>query len=866
MEYFRSGLKSVLGSSQPGDRPSAPETIEKLVDRVKTSTLLEDRRDACRALKSLSKKYRVEVGAQGMDAFVHSLQTDSNDCELVGYVLDTLCNVTSPETFEDEDQPVVSGDLSKIGAQFTEIFIKQPENVGLVLAFLDEFDFRVRWPAIKLLISLIENKTKEIQEIVLVSPMAVSKLMDLLGDSREIIRNDVLLLLIQLTKGNANIQKIVAFENAFDRIFEVIKDEGFADGGIIVQDSFLLMLNLLRNNTSNINFFKEGSYIQKCAPMFALPTDGVDTDNWTSQRVANVHCMLQVIRTLVSPSNPTQITSSCQGIMKSSGLLEELCSVLMASGVPADILTETINTVAEVIRGNFTNQEYFAGVMAPSTPPRPVIVVLLMSMVNEKQPFVLRCAVLYCFQCFLFKNEFGQAQLIQTLLPSSSQVTALTCGQLLCGGLFSPDPLSNWFSAVALSHGVIENPVEKEQLLKVMLATSPGATPVSLLHQCSLLLQQNNQIQSKFGLLMLLCMWLSHCPQAVSQFLSIPSNIPFLTAQTASMEHDETQELLQGLCSFLMGICVNFNDNSVPSFSKENLCQIISKRIGVEMFLDKLGEVSKHEQYTKASKHPNIRAEKSADLLLDHEFCRLFKALEGLVGKAVSPKVDFMNGSDVPDSVLLLQYKEVIRDQDNKLQVLETEVGRLRGQEAVALKQLQELHGTVQQLKDENVLLRAHASSSGSDFNFSQELSRQIEYYKNEVEQWKNQYMNMVAHKDMEIQQLKAAAVGSQEVEKEMESLAISSTGDAEKQLREELSRERQKITEVEKKLSKLEETESELDRLKKDQDNLLELLSEQEEKLEEFRCRLRQLGQKVDDEDDEVAVSEGVGVSIEVP
>lgn len=120
--------------------------------------MLEDRRDACRALKSLSKKYRVEVGAQGMDAFVHSLQTDSNDCELVGYVLDTLCNVTSPETFEDEDQPVVSGDLSKIGAQFTEIFIKQPENVGLVLAFLDEFDFRVRWPAIKLLISLIENK------------------------------------------------------------------------------------------------------------------------------------------------------------------------------------------------------------------------------------------------------------------------------------------------------------------------------------------------------------------------------------------------------------------------------------------------------------------------------------------------------------------------------------------------------------------------------------------------------------------------------------------------------------------------------------------------------------------------------------
>jgi len=42
----------------------------------------------------------------------------------------------------------------------------------------------------------------------------------------------------------------------------------------------------------------------------------------------------------------------------------------MASGVPADVLTETINTVAEVIRGNQYNQEYFASVMAPSNPPR----------------------------------------------------------------------------------------------------------------------------------------------------------------------------------------------------------------------------------------------------------------------------------------------------------------------------------------------------------------------------------------------------------------------------------------------------------------------------------------------------------------
>jgi len=74
-----------------------------------------------------------------------------------------------------------------------------------------------------------------------------------------VILRQALLLLNQLTKGNANIQKIVAFENAFDRLFDVISEEGYSSGGIVVEDCLLLMLNLLRNNTSNQNFFKEGN-------------------------------------------------------------------------------------------------------------------------------------------------------------------------------------------------------------------------------------------------------------------------------------------------------------------------------------------------------------------------------------------------------------------------------------------------------------------------------------------------------------------------------------------------------------------------------------------------------------------------------
>lgn len=52
---------------------------------------------------------------------------------------------------------------------------------------------------------------------------------------------------------------------------------------------------------------------------------------------------------------------------------------------------------------------------------------------------------------------------------------------------------------------------------------------------------------------------------------------------------------------------------------------MITKRIGVETFNDKLAEIAKHVIYTRALKHPQNRIEGPTDLALDHEFCRLHK-------------------------------------------------------------------------------------------------------------------------------------------------------------------------------------------------------------------------------------------------
>lgn len=767
-------LRGVMGGQSAGPQHTEAETIQKLCDRVASSTLLDDRRNAVRALKSLSKKYRLEVGIQAMEHLIHVLQTDRSDSEIIAYALDTLYNIISNDE-EEEVEENSTRPSEDLGSQFTEIFIKQPENVTLLLSLLEEFDFHVRWPGVRLLTSLLKQLGPPVQQIVLVSPMGVSRLMDLLADSREIIRNDGVLLLQALTRSNGAIQKIVAFENAFERLLDIITEEGNSDGGIVVEDCLILLQNLLKNNNSNQNFFKEGSYIQRMKPWFEV---GDENSGWSAQKVTNLHLMLQLVRVLVSPTNPPGATSSCQKAMFQCGLLQQLCTILMATGIPADILTETINTVSEVIRGCQVNQDYFASVNAPSNPPRPAIVVLLMSMVNERQPFVLRCAVLYCFQCFLYKNQKGQGEIVATLLPSTIDATgnSVSAGQLLCGGLFSTDSLSNWCAAVALAHALQGNATQKEQLLRVQLATSIGNPPVSLLQQCTNILSQGSKIQTRVGLLMLLCTWLSNCPIAVTHFLHNSANVPFLTGQIAENLGEEEQ-LVQGLCALLLGISIYFNDNSLENYMKEKLKQLIEKRIGKENFIEKLGFISKHELYSRASQKPQPNFPSPEYMIFDHEFTKLVKELEGVITKAIyksseeDKKEEEVKKTLEQHDNIVTHYKNMIREQDLQLEELKQQVSTLRCQNEQLQTAVTQQASQIQQHKDQYNLLKVQlgkdnhhpgSHSDGAQVNGIQ--PEEISRLREEIEELKSHQgllQSQLAEKDSLIENLKSSQVSA---------------------------------------------------------------------------------------------------------
>ncbi len=77
-----------------------------------------------------------------------------------------------------------------------------------------------------------------------------------------------LLLLTALTPSSSDLQKLVAFENAFERVFRIIDGEGsLTHGGIAVQDCLSLLANLLHLNVSNQSYFRETGCAKKLHDM-----------------------------------------------------------------------------------------------------------------------------------------------------------------------------------------------------------------------------------------------------------------------------------------------------------------------------------------------------------------------------------------------------------------------------------------------------------------------------------------------------------------------------------------------------------------------------------------------------------------------
>jgi len=101
------------------------------------------------------------------------------------------------------------------------------------------------------------------------------------------------------TLSQTELQKLIAFEDAFPRTFKLIQAEGgLAEGGIFIQDCLSLLANLIRHSASNQSLFRESGCVPRLVELIKqVSSSDSDVNPFTlSNREKNAWGVLAVVR------------------------------------------------------------------------------------------------------------------------------------------------------------------------------------------------------------------------------------------------------------------------------------------------------------------------------------------------------------------------------------------------------------------------------------------------------------------------------------------------------------------------------------------------------------------------------------------
>ncbi|KAJ3554306.1 hypothetical protein NM688_g3183 [Phlebia brevispora] len=238
----------------PTGAPQSPsDTIARLSDRLSPATLLADRRAAVLSLKGLARDCKADVGERALGGLLEVVQNDAEvDADIGKAVLETLnilCEV-------NEDLPPPSKELSY---KHTDLVLKDEKTTHKLFALLADNSFYLRLSILQFLITLLQNRRQVVQAYFLKAPVGPTTVLSALEEKREMIRTEALTMIQLLLSQSPDIQKILAFEGAFEKLFNIITQEGGIEGGVMVHDALACTDTLLRYNTSNQSYFRETS-------------------------------------------------------------------------------------------------------------------------------------------------------------------------------------------------------------------------------------------------------------------------------------------------------------------------------------------------------------------------------------------------------------------------------------------------------------------------------------------------------------------------------------------------------------------------------------------------------------------------------
>jgi len=275
------------------------------------------------------------VASGALRGLISELQKDVEDVDTEKVVLETLLMLFNPNPNSQEAS-------EDIALWLADEFSQRQENITVLLDLLETPDFYSRLYALQLLTAVCASRPERTQECILSAPLGTTRLVAVLDDAREAVRAAGLLLLNDVTLGSIELQKLVAFENAFDRVFTLIQGDGsLARGTIIVQDCLSLLANLLHLNAANQSLFRETGFVTRLAKLLADNSAvqvGDDDLDLKATREKNLWGLLAILRMFLVPGNVG--TQANQAAFEKHGILQQVLGLGFDSSISPRVRAE----------------------------------------------------------------------------------------------------------------------------------------------------------------------------------------------------------------------------------------------------------------------------------------------------------------------------------------------------------------------------------------------------------------------------------------------------------------------------------------------------------------------------------------------
>ncbi|XEV06718.1 hypothetical protein FSHL1_012005 [Fusarium sambucinum] len=640
-------------------KQSVGETIDVLSGRLSSATLLEDRRAAILGLRSFAKDFPASVASGALRSLIGSLSKDGEDIDTVKVVLETLLMLFNP----NEDSPEAS---EEIALWLADEFTQRQENITLLLAFLDTNDFYSRLYSLQLLAAILSARTERTEECIFTAPLGIPRLLSVLDDQRDAIRNEVIILLTYLTPTSIEIQKLVAFENAFDRLFAIIETDGaLSEGGRTVEDCLILLANLLRSNSSNQSLFRESGCISRLADLLGRvlkpQSDGSEIASWaTAQRNRNVYAFLAVIRLFVVRGSAG--TNLNQAAIWKHGLTYYVLQLAFSHEAQTQIKAEALITCGDLVCQNAPLQEAFAQmtVLSPldkdggaggqnSEQDKIFVIDGLLDLTlcsQDLQEFDVRFAAAGCLEAYFAHHSAVKLHFLGRAIEghqSGANEPSNILTVLLQPSAEGSDPYRQWFAAVIAFHLLHENPEAKAEAMSLTEGDSEDGEEVvtgiqTLTAHVTSGLRRNDDPRVLVGYLMLLLGWLFEDLDAVDDFLTEGSNVQSLIQAVSQPQATGSDELVQGLCTMLLGTAYEFSTKDSP-IPRATLLDILTSRIDRDLYLSRLSRLRSHPLIRDFEVLPQKLDASSPgrlpDVFFDRAFVEFFKDNYSQIARAI---------------------------------------------------------------------------------------------------------------------------------------------------------------------------------------------------------------------------------------